>query len=159
MRLSYPILSYPILSYPILSLLALSLLLPVSANACAYKCFITNNTYDGNLGGLSGADAKCATEYPGFKFARNGSQVVAQAQGTTIEGRIFQINTSSPYNNCSGWTSNSNTELGTPYGINAGPNGFPYMINSLQSNGHGYSTVLTYHNCSIPQPLWCCNAP
>lgn len=72
-------------------IVAALLLAAPAAQACQLICMKTNQTYSGNLGGLSGADAKCALEFPGFKFARS-TTIIANLPngGTTV------INSGSP---------------------------------------------------------------
>jgi hypothetical protein len=96
------------------SLLILALMLLIAApfgaaNACQLVCMATSTKYDGNLGGIAGADAKCAAEYPGFKAARSWTILANVPNANT-----FAYNTNGTWafgadsvNNCSGWTSNS----------------------------------------------------
>ena len=78
--------------------LALLLMLAIlaaapTAQACQLICQVTNATYTGNLGGLAGADAKCAAEFPGFKFPRSMSLPlnlgIASDGGNTARGLPF----------------------------------------------------------------------
>ncbi len=130
----------------LLSLVALALALPSLSWACDYKCFQTTARYEGNLGGISGADAKCATEYPGFKFARN-AWMVAASMSTPMMPPNAWLNHNS--DNCTGWTTNSGNGISTPLfrqGSYATPNS--HVDVAPQSNP-----------CSNSFPIWCCNSP
>ncbi len=115
--------------------------------------FLTKTRYNGNLGGLSGADAKCNAEVPGAKFLRMGFSNRIYAIGNVVaafytsEGGYFgMIETiySLPLQNCDNWTSDSvdlyffssNTQLLT--------NGISIYVNPG-------ATI----SCNNPGSLWC----
>ncbi len=142
------ILSYPILSYPILSILALSLLLPSISQACDYKCFRTSTRYNGNLGGLAGADAKCAAEFgPSFQFARNTSYIAAARMMMEL-GSGFYYSwvglTPDSGSTCGNWLSSASDYIG-----------------NVATTSYNGSEVISFSNrdCNTMLPLWCCNAP
>lgn len=150
----------------IIALTFIGFLYAAPANACQLVCMYTEIAYEGDLGGLAGADAKCALQFPGFKFARSrhalmnlsglaGSvetqttytnQTYAHPNGIAA-APISSISTSSPnasaiphawtgFNGCINWTSNSAAQTGP--------------INKL--NGPGY-----FAPCNANLPLLCCN--
>lgn len=112
--------------------------------------FLTKTTYNGNLGGLSGADTKCDAYIPGAKFLRAGyysgdiqslgdSIISYDNAGNRDRGRVDQ----SLYD-CSGWTSASSGAFGTVYNViedvNGQPTGIQGSLNDL---------------CNTFWPLWC----
>lgn len=116
---------------------------PAPAKACELICLKTKQTYDGNLGGLAGADAKCDAEYPGFRFARGSLDLYGiPGVGAATSQGSWMGNSSSSYADCSQWTST------------AGNGG--YVTNSggatYSSQGYGGTALCTYK-----QPLICCN--
>ena len=144
----------------------IAILYSAPANACQLVCMYTEASYQGDLGGLAGADAKCALQFPGFKFARS-RHVLMNLSGlagsvetqTTYTNQTYaspdgiaaaptsSVSTSSPnagavpyawtgFNGCANWTSNSNFATGP--------------INKL--NGPNYTAT-----CNGNLPLLCCN--
>jgi len=117
------------------------------AHACELICVQTTQAYDGNLGGLAGADAKCAAEFPGFRFMRTPMNVLQVAGGTAGSyggsGQIPAAWTNEKTNNCGNWTSNSS--------------GYGTTIAAFLNSSASYSEARPNQWCSSPTPLWCCN--
>ncbi len=76
--------------------------------------FITKTLYNGNLGGIDGANAKCELEFPGTKFANIKPSLIGRLQtwGPNTEGKIQLFNEKNQSHtwinytddNCNNWT-------------------------------------------------------
>ena len=121
------------------------------AFSCQLVCVKTNQAYTGNLGGLAGADAKCAAEYPGFKFAREisflANTVSNEGDAVNLRGRINVDSTA----NCSNWTSDSAAleHYNVVYNQNAN------TYDAKQTFGFHRAYAAT--PCSSAEPIICCN--
>ena len=116
------------------------------AVACQLVCVKTIQKYDGNLGGLAGADAKCAAEYPGFKFARNISfpaNAIKSSHHSLLYGSRVHSNVGSTMN-CSVWTSASNAQQGS-------------TISWTDMSMGTLALQSIYVDCRMLYPLACCN--
>ena len=94
--------------------------------------------------GVAGADAKCAAEFPGFKFARSHSVMLNVANGSfaAIDGPwVPWSGTFST--NCLNWTSADHNQ-------NGGKAVFVPV-----AGGSAYGTQYEY--CDAEKPLLCCN--
>jgi len=105
--------------------------------ASVHYCFLTQAKYTGNLGGVAGANQKCAQELPGAVFATSvkwegHAPGVSATIGGWIQGGAY---------NCSDWSSSSSAEDG----------GF---IKNTSSDIWGISYSA---NCSIQKHIACCN--
>jgi hypothetical protein len=79
------------------------------AGAATLVCAVTEATYTGDLGGISGANEKCDAEFPGFRFARYGMRANNYVWLPAYElygGWIHMPSASNYYNNCGGWGEN-----------------------------------------------------
>lgn len=106
----------------------------------------TTATYDGNLGGLVGANAKCQAEFSGSHFCsateyvRTGTSTAPtsdswiMADSTEVFKGVNHTNSSGRYG-CSGWLSNTSSFLG----------------GTISSSG-GYSI----ESCNNVRTLLCC---
>jgi hypothetical protein len=147
--------------------MATALLFVTPANACELICIKTENRYSGDLGGLAGADAKCAAEYPGFKFSRSASLVegyaVSKSYGVPGITGGYTWGIQPPYtnildgggnfrffgtawaggviNNCSDWTSTSNVIPG----------------NAMGRQGSSTQLYVDIATCNHTLSLICCN--
>jgi hypothetical protein len=73
---------------------------------------MTAATYTGNLGGTTGADAKCVAEFgPGWKFAEAGK---IQAGVVPTGGALAWVN-EAPSSFCSGWTNGTGSFTARAY--------------------------------------------
>lgn len=106
-------------------------------------CGTTRTIYNGDLGGFSGADAKCVADFgPGWRFATWGnlaSGLRMQHPNGSINGWVIQygVNVDAPAHTCAGWSSGESSMNGTVYAIGnfgSAPNG-----------------------CMARYPIWCCN--
>ena len=141
--------------------------------ACQLVCMVTNQTYNGNLGGLAGADAICDGEFKGFKFARSLSILANLPGGAPTAGNRIYV-----HNSSHGWVgrdpdetnpvggSDSNTAVGvTPYpgaSLVAGAwvHGPNHCINwsSAAFGVFGRISGTPYNSrCNAVRPLLCCN--
>lgn len=107
----------------------------------------TQATYTGNLGGIAGADAKCAEEYPGYhfchmaevkNFGKKGCLPISSQYGGTRGGFIEADEGS---RNCVNWTSASPP---------APDNNFPWILTSSWQAGYSSGT------CDLASPIACC---
>jgi hypothetical protein len=154
------------MKYLAITLTFIAILYSAPANACQLVCMYTEANHDGNLGGLAGADAKCALQFPGFKFARSRHVLmnISGASGLVDTQTTYTVSTygdpngiaASPtsssstsypsssvsvhawtgFNGCVNWTSNSI--------VQSGP--------TNKWNGTDYTAT-----CQTPRPLLCCN--
>lgn len=131
--------------------------LAAPANACQLVCMLTIAKYNGNLGGMAGANAKCNTEYPGFKFARSVAMLGAlpnmnadsrpHAFFLGMPATGAWVSTDQGGNSCMSWTDSGGVASGAVVkesGISL-PEGYRYYVD--------VGNVV----CSNPQPLVCCN--
>lgn len=138
-----------------------AMLVSSHAQACQLICVTTNTSYTGDLGGIAGADAKCAAEFPGFRFARNRSLLANTIAASASNLRLNQLaGYSSVTNafltaaaftgdawighaniNCSGWTSSSSG------------GGATSAFRSVGSSDPNWQNAL----CSDALPITCCN--
>ena len=96
-------------------------------------CTVTRENYQGDLGGPSGADAKCASEFDaGWAFSNHSLMVnVGNSEARSILNPSWAI---APSNStCSNWSSTSS--------------------NGTFLNG---TTTYTTGSCSSSKPLFCC---
>lgn len=106
-------------------------------------CGTTRAYYNGDLGGVAGADAKCAADFgPGWRFATWGnlaSGLRMQHPNGSIFGWVIQmgINVNAPTATCDGWSSSEATLNGSSYAV-GNPGG-------------------AYNGCNGTRPIWCCN--
>lgn len=146
----------------ILTALITASVLASPAYACELICVKTTAVYTGALGGYAGADAKCQSEFPGFKFPRSASLVKAFAGShNTGSGAyyaspwgFFDGDAGSTYfawsgarsgagasqSSCNGWMSDSSSDKGGALYANT-----PYYF-------YAYPT-----GCNGSLPLVCCN--
>jgi hypothetical protein len=113
----------------------------VAANAGASFpiCKMTNEEYNGNLGGVSGANEKCQLEFgPEWRF---GIPNIKLLSGALQYGTVgwCAVNSSS----CSNWTNGGGADYGARCLTSASAE------NIITTSG---STP-----CSAPNQLWCCN--
>lgn len=134
-----------------------------SANACELICLMTNTKYTGNLGGLSGADAKCAAEYPGFKFMRT-PMAISRVAGTVASSAVDYsavpvmgvhsawTNGPNGTNTCTNWTDGGGwgSSHGSVIMIHNGV--YVDRVDTTHNGGSGPHT-----QCSTARPIWCCN--
>lgn len=103
------------------------------------ECKTTLTTYNGNLGGLNGADTKCVSEFgAGWQFSRgwSGEAKAALINGPT--GTVWYHRFKQPSNQrCNDWTSSA---------------GSPQVGSVLNEDDN---TQLQY--CASSFPLVCCN--
>ncbi|MGX1101465.1 hypothetical protein [Amorphus sp. MBR-141] len=100
-------------------------------------CKRTWLTYTGDLGGLSGAHAKCAAEFgAGWRFGEL-SQLGSLSTLVEVQGRIHEPS----YASCGGG--------GDPYTETAGQGAVPMAAAAAWK----YSLL----SCTTKYPLWCCN--
>jgi hypothetical protein len=124
--------------------LAASLLLaaPAQSQGCQLTCLMTSTLYNGNLGGLAGADAKCNLEFPGWKFARNISYLGAVNIIPAMDQPPHYGFVGGYEAPCTSWTSTSGATASyarngeTTFGIWNQDIGLP---------------------CNSLAPIWCCN--
>lgn len=130
-----------------LFLLLTTLGLSSNAHACELICVQTLQTYTGDLGGFTGADAKCAAEFPGFKFMRAPYSMFKG--GAAFVGGAAQTNLGfvNAVPNCNAWTN--------------GSTGGSVMLRQIRAAaGVDYPEIVsetTSGSCSFPERLWCCN--
>lgn len=132
----------------LISILSLSLIgfAPLSAQACQLMCFLTNTTYNGStIGGLSGADAKCAAEFSGFRFVRNGTIAYSLPSATSLATDLAQNFGYAWVGSSAGSTTNTCSNFTSTSGNGPGLRG---------SSGALYSGTV---GCGNSYPLLCCN--
>lgn len=135
-------------------------------------CKRTTATYNGNLGGFAGADAKCAAEYPDYRFARDVSFVYYAADERAdglMNSRQFGFDAVGA--NCYNWTSTSGymtdrlqlVQDEYELQISSGGSPFNYGVARRSAGGkrvEGPNGILQKdqnETCSAPQQIWCCN--
>jgi hypothetical protein len=105
----------------------------------------TVQTYNGNLGGTPGANAKCNTEYPGSflcswgDYSKAETSAVSGGVNAWIDGERSSNgvrDNSNCYVNSNGWTANTASYLGT----------------TLTQLGR-----VTNGTCDVVRPLACCS--
>lgn len=157
--------------------MALVLLLPAhGAMACQLVCMLTNQLYNGDLGGLAGADTKCDAEFKGFKFARSRSILANLAGGSPVTAnRLYTYNAG-----LGKWVGRDPDET-NPVGGSDEPTGvavapYPGVGGMAGAWVHGPGVVSCTNwtdntfgqpgsitspplqaNCANPRPLLCCN--
>jgi hypothetical protein len=90
----------------------------------------TTATYNGNLGGLSGANAKCQSEFSGSYFCQT-EDYLRSGETSTTEGWVHNDGGYPTYANCGGWSSSSSVHRGL--------------------------TNISYDDCNISYKLACCS--
>jgi hypothetical protein len=128
---------------------------PATAEEGIVFAGFTSATYDGNLGGPIGANAKCAAEFAGshlctereYQWAGGGS-APASTSGFWLDNSWY----SSSYNlfardrqttyTCDNWRSNAN------------PGSSMYYYDN-----QGVSSAITNTNCAVARALGCCRSP
>ena len=112
----------------------------------------TANKYDGNLGGYTGANRQCNTDFSGSHVCSNeeimrtircnGQDV--QTLGWISTGSSAPFSGSGPeVDDCRGWTSSQKNDYGTVWG---------------QNNGDGFFRSQAF-TCDLPFRFMCCKAP
>ncbi len=122
-------------------------------------------TYNGNLGGIAGAEAKCAAEYPGYHFCQYAELRDAGLTGclpivgqySLVSGwynSVKDIFSISKPSTCKGWTSSVGTHMSYLF-ANYGYPGFPEFAGGwISEDGGVFGT--NYDYCSDPHSLACC---
>ena len=100
----------------------------------------TRVTYAGNLGGLTGADAKCAADFgTGWRFATVWEMVSCIGMPATASAAPALWVHSPAGNNCSNWTSNDSGQS-TYSGVRFGSGGYYGVLDFIGANcGQNYS--------------------
>ncbi|MDD5377140.1 MAG: hypothetical protein PHH16_03415 [Candidatus Gracilibacteria bacterium] len=112
----------------------------------------TTNTYDGNMGGVPGANAKCAAEFPGSRIANLSEIKCSLPQAVWINDLPSGILSAWSDSHCYGWTSNSFSLSFNPYGAAVSPTGFGLIA----TNPTRYWMVST---CNLKHALACVYNP
>lgn len=112
-----------------------------------YVCGTTRARYQGNLGGLAGADAKCAADYgTGWRMATPGNLAGGLGYGVSIYSASGWHHRPGSFN-CSDWSVNTAQVAG-----HTGYTGCNYSGNTCGNVG---SSSQDY--CSSYYPILCCN--
>ena len=141
------------------------------AQACQLICVRTQASYNGNLGGMTGANAKCHAEFPGFKAAK-GTDVLFSIlpEGGDLWDNIWNLAPSSG-SHCSNWTSTSGSGAVSQYCYNKyggssfnGTSYIPTFTNSCTGEATGDENRApsklvrgASDSCNNPKRLLCCN--
>jgi len=105
-------------------------------------CGNTRQKYNGNLGGLAGADAKCEADFgSGWRFATTGNWAAAARSFAVSVGWVHQFDASVT---CNSWTSSNSADTGP-------------LMNVQEVSGKGQLWAPTQWACNTELPLICCN--
>jgi len=142
-----------------------------SCDGKALKIKFTKNKYKGNLGGKTGANSKCDSEYKGYHLCNLEEILAAGRSGCLPNSSTYlpdPVHFSSysvsalrgfinnPNNNCSEWTTNGGLSdfiyAVDGWGINKA-----VVTSSYRDEWGTMHTYYLEHGCNITESLACCN--
>lgn len=133
----------------------MAMMVPIQAQACQLICTVTTATYTGNLGGLAGADAKCAAEFPGFKFMRSPTLAMMNLNSASLIAALQYAGVNSSINGSyrGAWSGPAQNYVGNDCSVWTGTSG----NGSITAQYSGTNLVAYQSACSTAMPLMCCN--
>lgn len=135
-----------------------------TCNGSLLSIKFTNAQYNGNLGGVAGADTKCAAEYPGYHFCqyaelKNGGLtgcLPSYSQYWLVSGWYKSIR-NDPFDkpsNCGNWGSADRTKRSYLFGNYGWPSFTTFAGGWISEDGGSFGT--NYDFCDTLHSLACC---